>query len=87
MTALFDCDEAYCGYCYCLGRGQLGGALGCVRFGAVLMRDHPRLFDGLSEVPWNALDGFVAAAFRTVGRDYYHVHHPAVGHAASYVGD
>ena len=87
LQKLWECPEPYCGYCYLLGRGQIGGALGCVRFAGDFLRANPGAADEWDRVPWYALDGHIATTMRRLGLDDYHIHEPPVGHAPVYAGD
>lgn len=82
VRALLDCPEPWCGHNYPIASGFNCGTLGCVKFGAALMRQWPSLWVRWEGTPWRQLD---IAVFRAVaaatGMIDFHVHTPPVAHA------
>jgi hypothetical protein len=83
VAGMASCREAYCGHRYQIA-GQLGGTLGCVRFSAALIAEHPDLPATWAGSHWSNLDIKLTNALWDVGVREYHVHEPPVAHLHIY---
>lgn len=99
LEALDQCPYQFCGYDYPIGHAGLtgpcrGSALGCVKFGSLLIGRFPDLSEPWQYVNWNGLDAAVFASLRYKLDDppevktrwtnfCWHNHTPAVSHLSS----
>ena len=84
VLSQFDaCPEPWCVFRYALGRRPDGSSvyydvgLGCVRFRARLLAEHPRPFAGLPGYHWAKVDADLQAALHPL---HPHLHLPPVTH-------
>jgi hypothetical protein len=88
---LWDCPEAWCGFEYPCGQGNLSAALGCTRVSDRIVKANPDLpyrveahkWDTLH---WNAVDHIVLMAIHDVANQNLHLHTPPVAHARERIG-
>lgn len=95
LQAIDECGYNFCGYDYPIGYAGVlgpgrGSALGCVKFGASLMRDYPDLSDDWPTTPWNALDAKIFLSLKGKADEFpaqtrwthfvWHEHYPPVSH-------
>lgn len=77
---LSECEHPYCGCYYQIG-GNLGGTLGCTKFGRKILTEIQIDFTG---VPWSVIDAKIAGEFEKQGVDDFHRHFPSVTHMHNY---
>jgi hypothetical protein len=96
LESLDECPYYFCGYDYPIGRGGIigpcrGSALGCIKFGADLIRQYPDLSEQWKNVSWNFLDGQIFTSLKGKLKDApdvatrwtkfcWHEHKPPVAH-------
>jgi hypothetical protein len=75
---LMDCEHDWCGFPY-LVAGKVQPALGCTKFSAKLVTEHPTLIEGLGPTYWTQLDTMILIALEGRGI-HQHVHPTQVFH-------
>lgn len=77
VTAIYNCPEPWCTYPY---NNQTDRSLGCTKFSAQLLQDHPGALDEPTyDKSWTRLDVYIGHKLSSLGLTH-HIHKPNVAH-------
>lgn len=81
LRLLAMCSQQYCGHYYPMANGgEVGGALGCTKFGTTLVVNNPDLVRTWPTVEWKYLDAEVISTVDYHLKGHFHLHSPPVAH-------